>query len=480
MGVQIFKLLLLCCGMHSMLYGQKQLTLEHMQQDFDQLADAYKADHQGLYFYTDTLTAHRKIDSLRSTLKADLDLRSFFNKIAALVALTNEGHTNLSYSRKEMQRLKAQAGFLPFGIFFCGENQDAIIKSVYAPAQDQLSGKKLISINGHPIAQMMQEVLDYVATDGFNTSSAYEWIAWDFPFFYYQMHGLSENFEVELVDISGKKTVQVVPGMDYKSIKARADFHDFLLLNGMFETQAYRVIDDTIAYVTLVTFSGKDDRIKASFERIFTDIAGKGIQHLILDIQRHVGGSEGVENLLASYLFEEPFQKYAAVTAPLSFYDRNKKKKYLTLDKWRLVDGIPQRGDFTLMSDYYSDHDFTYPAQELIYTGKVYVLSSGVTFSGGAEFASMLKMTNRALFIGEEVGGAHQGNVSGTGTSIKLKHSKIRASLPFIHFKMKVDPMPLGKGVIPDHFVPQSWEDVLEGVNSKLAYTLRLIQESKP
>jgi len=445
-----------------MLKGQNQLSLQQMQADFDQLATAFKEKHQGLYFYTDTLATNRKIDSLRSTLTADLPYRVFFSKIATLVAFTNEGHTNLSYSKPALKAIEQQTGFLPFGIFFCGENKDAIIQSVYEPTLGALVGKKVRSINGMTMEEIMAIILPAVATDGFNTTSAYEWVAWDFPSFYYYLNGLSSSFQLELEDIDGNSSTQNVKALDLKTINKQSTSAEYLLVNGLFPKRTYRVIDDSIAYVAMVVFSGKDKAIKAFYEQIFSDIKSKGIQHLILDIQRHVGGSEGVENLLASYLFREPFQKYRAVTAPFAVYQEFGNSKSIQRDKWRLVDNIPHRGDFTLMSNYYSDHQFDSPNPNLIFDGKVYVLTSGVTFSGGAEFASMLKMQDRALFIGEEVGGAHEGNVSGYSRSIKLEHSGISVSLPIVHFKMNSKPAVKGHGVMPDYEVPQTWKDLLE------------------
>ena len=486
--MKLFNSLMIACLLPAQVfvYGQHQLTLEQMQEDFDQLANAYKKSHQGLYFYTDTSATNRKIDSLRTTLTSDLNSRTFFNTIAALVALTNEGHTDLSYSEKEQKHLEKQIGFLPLGVFFCGKNQDAIIKSVYKPRLKSLKGKRIISINDHSVKEFMRKTLPYIATDGFNVSSAYEWVAWDFPFYYYQTYGPSTSFMLKLEDIEGNQFAQTIKAIDYRRVQKQSKASDFLLLNGIFENQAYRIINDSVAYVTMTSFSGKDKKIKRFYQKIFSDIKKKGIQHLILDIQRHVGGSEGMENLLASYLFDTPFQKYKEVTAPLANYHQFKQDESAKLDQWKLVEGTPKRGNFTLMSNYYSEHDFKAPSKDLIYHGKVYVLTSGVTFSGGAEFASMLKMKNRAIFIGEEVGGAHEGNVSGYSTTIELKHSKISAALPYVHFKMNVQPQEKdpkkgqkkGQGVIPDYYIPQSWKDLNNKVNSKLVFALHLINKN--
>ena len=59
----------------------------------------------------------------------------------------------------------------------------------------------------------------------------------------------------------------------------------------------------------------------------FLLIKEKNTKHLIIDVQNNIGGEEGNENLLASYLFKEAFQKYESVIIPIAAYDNFKKSK---------------------------------------------------------------------------------------------------------------------------------------------------------
>ncbi|MEO0340242.1 MAG: S41 family peptidase, partial [Bacteroidota bacterium] len=114
-----------------------------------------------------------------------------------------------------------------------------------------------------------------------------------------------------------------------------------------------------------------------------------------------------------------------------------------------------------------------------IYQQKVYVLTSGFTFSGGAEFASMIKMTNRGVFIGEETGGAYEGNVSSFNETIKLPNSKIKIAIPIVHFQIDVEPTLRGRGILPDYPVSQTQNDYMNQRNAKLEYALELIMNNK-
>jgi len=104
-------------------------------------------------------------------------------------------------------------------------------------------------------------------------------------------------------------------------------------------------------------------------------------------------------------------------------------------------------------------------------------LTSGRTFSGGAEFASLIKMTDRGIFIGDETGGTYEGNVSGYSEYVELTNSKIKVKIPIVHFQMDVSPEINGRGIIPDYQVPQSWRDYLNGKNTKRNFVIAMISE---
>ena len=211
------------------------------------------------------------------------------------------------------------------------------------------------------------------------------------------------------------------------------------------------------------------------YENVFKKITDSNIKHLILDIQRNTGGTEGNENLLYHYLSEDKIRKYRKVTMLPKPYLKNKNDKDYIFDKWRLKNSIAERGEFTCYSDYLSDLGYSMPNKSYVYKNNLYVLISGLTFSGGAEFASMIKMTERGVFIGEETGGAYEGNVSGYSRTIKLPNTKIKIDIPTVHFQINVQPKIRGRGILPDYQVSQSWEDYLNGINSKLEFAKKLI-----
>ncbi|MEO1714401.1 MAG: S41 family peptidase, partial [Bacteroidota bacterium] len=328
-----------------------------------------------------------------------------------------------------------------------------------------------------PIEDIVDRLLPLIVTDGFNETSRWEWLgSATFSQLYRLTYGPFKSFSMG-VQRYGERNIRTVeiPAIRFTRFKGRnAQFAPKVFDYKQF---TFKVIDDTIAYLSVTGF-GSDELDYASFYRSsFQRIKDLDIQHLVLDIQDNGGGTEGNENLLFSYVYPDVVQKYKRVTMLSGPYEKNKEDSDYILDKWAPQRGFAERGEYTLFSDYYSTLGYQKPEEDLVYDGMIYALISGITFSGGAEFSSMLRMTNRAIFIGEETGGTYEGNVSGYSETTQLPNSKITVDIPTVHFQMNVEPILPGRGVLPDYEVHQTWADYMETRNAKLDFALELIRQ---
>ena len=287
-------------------------------------------------------------------------------------------------------------------------------------------------------------------------------------------HEKTKTFKIEIIEPNSKESKTIlIPGIRFKAFKAKnAKFKGFQFSYNYFKLEQ---LNDSIAYMCIPSFSSRKNDHEKFYRKQFKTIDSLKIKHLIIDIQANGGGTEGNENLLFNYLSTEKIKKYKKVTMLPKPYQKNKDDKGYKFDKWEFKTAIAERGEFTLSSHYYSDLGYSPPNQKYIYKNKLYLLTSGFTFSGGAEFSSMIKMTNRGIFIGEETGGAYEGNVSGYTETIKLPNTRISIDIPIVHFQMNVSPEIKGRGVIPDYQVPQTWDDYMNKRNAKLEFTKKLI-----
>ena len=219
-------------------------------------------------------------------------------------------------------------------------------------------------------------------------------------------------------------------------------------------------LDNRTAYLNVPSFSNARLReagtnFPDAIHTIFTEIEQRGARDLILDLRENGGGSEPNESILFSYFVEKPLHKYAAVEArarhiavtslsgkrfETDVFDDDDKDQQRPLQGGRWTRrNTPPHG---LMS--------RWTPFAPIFHGRLVVLAGGNTFSGGAELASMLRHTNRGVFVGEEVGGTDQGNTSGYRWNLELPNSGMKLAIPLLQFRMAWTSRLPGRGVQPD------------------------------
>jgi hypothetical protein len=456
--------------------AQNKLKPEKLNEDFEYLITELKTQHQGLYQYFGKNLTDKKIDNIRNTLKTPQTKLKFYEKLRYLIGLTNEGHTSIELPKWTMIKLGLSKSFLPLTVKFCDE--DLIITQNYGKDINVLKkGSKIITVNNKKVSEIIDKLYPLIPTDGFNKTSKREWIGGlNFSLLYRLVYGKEKKFELQIQEFGNVKIQNLAVSairftrFKTKNAKLKSNYFDYNKFK-------FEKINDSIAYLSIPSFGNDDLDYEEFYKNNFKKIDSLNIKHLIIDVQANGGGTEGNENLLFSYLSNKVIQKYKQVTMLPKPYQKNKSKQGYIEDKWTFQNTIAKRGDFTLYSDYYSDLGYKKPQKELIYNGKLYVLISGRTFSGGAEFASLIKMTDRGIFIGEETGGTYEGNVSGYSEYIKLPNSKIEVKIPTVHFQINVSPEIKGRGIIPDYRVSQTWKDYLNEKNTKKEFAIKTITE---
>ncbi|MEZ0130531.1 S41 family peptidase, partial [Flavobacterium sp. LBUM151] len=206
------------------------------------------------------------------------------------------------------------------------------------------------------------------------------------------------------------------------------------------------------------------------------------IKHLILDIRRNEGGEQGMEDHLLSYLTNQEYKKYKYVEIPgftysfLEYTDYKDQKevliKELQKDFYQSTDGRFLNSIGHYAGEKPNSNNFK---------GDIYILISGLTFSGGSEFAALAKNYTNAKFIGEETGGGYYGNSSGSFLKFTLPNSKIMGRIPLCKFVVedKNFEIPFGHGVLPDYAVESKIEEYLNGEDPEMEYVKKLIAAKK-
>lgn len=468
-------------------YGSlRKIEKEQLQLDFELLKQGLEKHHSGLYWYTPKDSVDMALSNGLKRIQSDMNEIEFFKIASPIVSLTREDHTDIKFSTETVKFLNTEASYLPFKVVFL--DQKMYITEEYSQNLLGIVGLEIVEINGKTPIELVRILGKHFASDGFIKPVKFADLeGFQFAYHYFIEYGFLESINVKYLDSNN-----VVIELDAKPIKRPAIIQNLRnriqekapVTKTPKENLEFEILNDSVAYLAVHTFSNDDFRenkinknYKAFLEKIFRTINEKNIRNLVIDVSQNTGGSEGNENLLYSYIGKN-YQKYNSVCAKSqsSVLDNGVDKpiKLKTFGFFerifynsRMSDGSYCRKEnigFGLMA---------YKKEPINkYSGKVYVIISPTTYSGGSEFSNMVRANNLATFVGEETGGGFYGNTSGYSSKLELPHSNLKVYIPTLKFDMNVSRTPFGRGVIPDFKVIPSIAEYLSNENVPLKFIL--------
>ena len=109
----------------------------------------------------------------------------------------------------------------------------------------------------------------------------------------------------------------------------------------------------------------------------------------------------------------------------------------------------------------------------------MYVLINGNSFSASSILSTNLQATNRAVFVGEETGGAYNGTVAGIYKSYILPNSLIKVRIGLMHIDAPFKTEPDGYGIKPDKYIVPTHQDLINNIDPELDWILMDIKKDK-
>jgi C-terminal processing protease CtpA/Prc len=466
-------------SLHLSTYSKKAL-----QKDYDLFISALKEAHTGLYWYN-SVPAFDSIWSLqRSSIRKGMTALDFYQVIAPVVAFTKEGHSSLRLSAALQKYMQYRARYLPVFIKIIS-GKLFIINDLPGVG---LKGMELLSVNRVPADSLLKRFMRYEPSDGFNITGKYRWIEENAKFntYFARCYPEVRNYQISYRDNNGViRTIDRILPLNYQQFRANYSETLKTIPNAGFTLPATLEIDSfsRVAVLTINSFQQKrylaaGMNFREFVKNAFARIQLSGISRLIIDIRRNGGGTEGYEDYLLSFMINKDYVKYTYVQASsfhYSFYPyTDYRSDWQDLDSSLRAEHALQKDGRILRKAGIEEHEK--PVREP-YKGKIFVLTSGLTYSGGSEFASLMRNHTDALFIGEETGGGYYGNTSGYKITLQLPATGLEIGIPILKFLLDTpkDRNPFGRGVLPDIQVQPTIADYLEGKDVEMAEARQLL-----
>lgn len=451
-------------------YFARKLLLK----DLDFVRNTLKGLHPGLdRFHQEKEFDHAYNAAYEAISHADsLTGRAFFRIVNPYVAALRCGHTKFLPPAKQFPFYYHANAVLPFIVRFDDSGRLLIVNAV----NTELVGAYLTELNGKPANAVLEELKIQMLADGYVESSAYAQIEQYFSAWYADFIQESESFEVVTCNAAGEKKSQKLDGIAAS---------EWQILDAASRNQAknnlLEILDNETAYLKIpVFYSSNGNRYFEHFlDSAFTAIRQKNISNLILDVRDNEGGNDKLGKALYARIALKDFNYYDRVEVKVKSKKQvpNYKTAYLPKFIGLARFFIKEDENGKLLFNKHRNLGLHKPAKNA-FTGNIYFLANGLSYSVTSEFLAVAKSENRGIFAGTESGGAYEGNNSGTFAIYKLPVTGIDLGVPVAAYYSAVKmPAKSGRGIMPDLFVSPSRSDLLHKSDAVLNAVLQRIRD---
>jgi hypothetical protein len=444
--------------------AQPELSATDAQRDLRILQRALTELHPGLYRHATPAQIDAEFAAAQAAVAPGASRAQMVLLASRLAAAVRCGHTwvNRHNQGPAVQALWARAT-LPLVLRWV-EGRLLVVAS----ATPQVSaGSEIVAIDGHTPAQIAAALLPYLRADGDRDATRRAQLDDD------DTGGAMQRlFPLRFPPGPAGWTLRLADGREATVAPLTAAAREAAL-----QAAGWRAppadwtlrIDGDVAVMTLPTFAfwngGFDGR--AWLARAFADLAGRGVQRLVIDLRRNEGGDDALGEALLSHLIATPFTRpggrresaYERVpyilaryldTWDFGFFDRTGQVTRGEGRAWRLPDS-PAR---------------TVAPAAPRFGGRVVALVGPRNSSAGFLVARDLQRAGVATLIGQPTGGSLRGLNGGQLAWVTLPASGVAVDIPLVaHYAPGTPPE---AGVVPDVPVAPRFDDARAGRDTEL------------
>lgn len=490
-----------------------------LREDVDYLYRQLQAYHPQLYWYISKRELDYKFDSLKSTITEPMTSQKFYYKVAPVVSSIREGHTrvaqlNKDFTSREKDSLRVtDFGYTPFAKlkFEIFDNRLYVVKNS-SWNKDIKPGTEVVSVNGVEMQQLLGKYRQTITADGYVTTFQDKLLSIRFPTYFYNDFDFTDSLTCELrhndtlrtvllrraapKDTAKGKASERMPKVTFTAAQrdsARSERTRRLLLGYNSDEKTYCknlsfcASDSSIAIMKLNDFTG--GRYEKFYRNSFKKLDSMRVKTLVIDLRHNLGGSLFDIRDLYSYLADTSFSfiKKMEVTSTKSLLFTSYFKGHPLVVDLIVAPFYPIYAGYALAHMSKGDDGKRYlrlgrrmqKPKETRFKGKVYVLIDGASFSASCIISSNLKGSKRATFVGEETGGAFNGNVAGIMPLFELPSSKLKARIGLFCIRPEYQVEQEGRGIIPDVAITPTLDDVLKGNDPELSWVIAKVRQER-
>lgn len=444
---------MICLGISIQLFAQSEnvtsYTLEDYTEDLEVLHSILDNKHPNINEYLTPQEIAKKREQSLSTLTKE----PTFNNFIKALDYVGDGHLSYSLTDEIVDEKIREYLYFPLGIYF---NNGKMY--VNATDQELPYGTEITHINNQPIDEILAYLNKYISGDGFNKSNTEAYSSNMFFINYaYFFEQQPTQFSIKYNELkTGKNKVIKLNSISYYEAYDIAKKLVYPINYYEKEQSIYGryYTDKKVGVLTVNSFDLSETYAYKKFSEFFKKMNQEKYNDVIIDIRNNFGGDPNISALLFSFLTDTTFK-----------HNFNYKMKSIKLKKEYLVDEnrspfkneliddyenyLYQRFD-TLNNEYVGNERLfdnlvrNYPNDKDNYTGNVYVLVGGKTFSAAVYFADIFDRHHRGEIIGRNTGGDKNQTFAGMFIFYELPNTKILVRLPLFKLMFSNQDVPMG------------------------------------
>jgi len=319
---------------------------------------------------------------------------------------------------------------------------------------------------------------EYCYADNMN----YIRLSTNFPFYHRNIFGLYKNYRIDYIDSDGIARRALIPFYNPANDTLQKPKKGERIPKPKKETKRMRKenlrsfkIDSAQGFGLLTLNSFSKGHFRKFFRTTFGTLKGSAVKDLVIDLRADGGGDMSTCVLLTKYIRSSAFKvsdSSSAISKTLFPYMRHIKENFF--NSLGLFFLTHKKADGRYHFGYWERHFFK-PKQDH-FTGNVYVLINGFTFSASTLFCNLVKGQQNVKLVGEQAGGGWYGNSGIFIPDIILPNTRLHVRLPLFRIVQYNHITEKGSGVMPDIYIGpesqatrQEWDLKMEQVRKMIS-----------
>jgi hypothetical protein len=454
-----------------------------LESDYRLLRKILEKKHPSLYWYTAKDSMDFYFEKYYGAISDSMTEQQFtWQVLSPLIDKIHCGHTSVG-SSKGYRNWVVDKRFPSFPLYLKVWNDTmAVINNLNRKDSIFKRGTLVTSINGLSNLQQINKMFDYLPEDGYANNVNYIRLSGNFPYYHRNIFGLSKKYALTYIDAGGMEQKAELPLFTpVKDTSKRTVQEKRPAPPKENRLRVYRsmVIDSSalMATITLNTFS--KGKLHTFFRKSFRELHQKKVKNLVIDLRSNGGGKVAASTLLTKYISRKPFKVADSVYATargLGSYARFIKGKWFNNLEMFFISRKRKDGKYHLGL---LERKLYKPKIKNHFNERVFVVTSGPTFSASALFCNVVKGQPGITLLGEETGGGWYGNSGIIIPDIRLPNTKATVRLPLFRLVQYKHVLQKGAGIPPDIFVGTNYPALIKGTDYKMQVIREMILKGK-